>query len=558
MYQKPETYERLETDVAIIGGGLAGLNAAIAAAERGARVVVIEKGKIERSGCIAGGVDHFMAYLEEGEPWDTRDAYLAFVQEQGRGAVDIKIQERVYCDELSDAIKRMERIGNPLTYKDTGKFYRTRSFGAPGPYMINFDGKYLKPKLAKEVRRLGCKVLDRTAATKIFVKNGRVAGVSAIDVRNGSFFYVAAKAVIGSTGNTNRLFETPTGMPFNTWLCPYNNGAAQVLSYEAGAILTGMEYTRMTIVPKGFSAPGLNALTGVGAYFVNSLGERYMERYHPLKDRAPRNVLVWAALTEIKEGRAPLFMDCRHLPEEQLNHLKTTLGLDKDTFPDYLRQKNIDIAKDLLEIMVSEGMQTGPLEVVGAGVKIDVNSMSNVPGLFAAGDCADQTKTVHLCVCGGYSAGKSAQRYAQENSVDAVSENEIVEERTRVLQPLARPNGISYRELEDVLRKIMAENVGPARTEIGLQTAQRKLKELKPHLAELKANDYHELMRCLETKDLVTVGQLVTEAALYRKESRFVPYHYRLDHPETDNVNWCGQVLLQNKDGEISKSFLPL
>lgn len=551
-------YEKLEADVAIIGGGLAGLNAAMAAAERGARVVIVEKGKIERSGCIAGGVDHFMAYLNEGEPWDTRDAYLAFVQEQGRGAANIKIHERVYCDELTDALQRMEHIGNPLTYKNTGKFYRTRSFGAPGPYMINFDGKFLKPRLAGAVRRLGCIVLDRVAATKVFVKNGRVAGVGTFNVRDGKYYFVKARAVIGSTGNTNRLFETPTGMPFNTWLCPYNNGAAQVLAFEAGAILTGMEYMRMTIVPKGFSAPGLNALTGIGAHFVNALGERYMEKYHPLGDRAPRNTLVQAALTEIKEGRAPLFMDCTHLPKEQLEHLKTTLGLDKDTFPDYLAQKNIDIAKDALEIMVSEGMQTGPLEVVGAGIKIDMESMSSLPGLFAAGDCADQTKTVHLCVTGGYAAGKGAQRYAQANPSDDVSEQEILDEKARALAPLSRKSGVHYRELEDVLRKIMAENVGPARTETSLLTAQRKLRALRPYIAQLKAKDYHELSRCVEASHLLTVGELMTEAALYRTESRFIPYHYRLDYPKIDNEKWCGQVWIQNKGEEFHLSFHPL
>ena len=81
-------------------GLLAGLNAAIAAAERGARVVVLDKGKIERSGNIAGGVDHFMAYLESGEPWDTRDDYLRYVQEEGFGIVNVEIHNRVFCDEL--------------------------------------------------------------------------------------------------------------------------------------------------------------------------------------------------------------------------------------------------------------------------------------------------------------------------------------------------------------------------------------------------------------------------------------------------------------------------
>src|SRR5512137_3142362 len=107
--------QHIKTDVVIMGGGLAGLNAAIAAAERGAKVVVLDKGKIERSGNIAGGVDHFMAYLETGEPWDTREVYLQYVQEEGYGIVNVEIHNRVFCDELKNAIQRLERIGSSLS-----------------------------------------------------------------------------------------------------------------------------------------------------------------------------------------------------------------------------------------------------------------------------------------------------------------------------------------------------------------------------------------------------------------------------------------------------------
>src|SRR3989304_5268912 len=160
---------RIETDVLIIGGGLAGCNAAIGAAEKGARVVVLDKGKIERSGDIAGGVDHFMAYLEEGDPWDTADAYLEYAGRIARGAIDLRITEAVFCRGLKDSIDRMARIGNPLTQPRTGKFYRTKSMGQPGPYFINFNGKKLKPLLGKEVRRLRCTVLDRTVTSGLLM-----------------------------------------------------------------------------------------------------------------------------------------------------------------------------------------------------------------------------------------------------------------------------------------------------------------------------------------------------------------------------------------------------
>ncbi len=91
---------RVKADVAVIGGGTAGLNTAIAAAEMGADVLIVDKAHIQRSGAIAGGIDHFFAYLNTGPSWDTRDAYLGWVSKVARGAANIKIHEKVFCDEL--------------------------------------------------------------------------------------------------------------------------------------------------------------------------------------------------------------------------------------------------------------------------------------------------------------------------------------------------------------------------------------------------------------------------------------------------------------------------
>jgi adenylylsulfate reductase subunit A len=548
----------LRADVVIMGGGLAGLNAAIAAAERGVSVVVLDKGKIERSGNIAGGVDHFMAYLETGEPWDTREAYLRYVQEEGYGIVNVEIHNRVFCDELKNAIQRLERIGSPLRDAKTGQYYRTASMGQPGPYWVNFNGKNLKPNLAREVRRLGCTVLDRVMATRLLVSDRKLTGVVGFHTRTGDIYCIECKALVASTGNTNRLYETPTRMPFNTWLCPYDTGEAQRLALEAGATLANMEFLRMTIVPKGFSAPGLNAFTGMGSYFINGLGERFMLKVHEKAEKAPRNWLVWGTLQELRGGRGPVFIDSRHLPPDKIKHLKNTLGLDKETLNDFLTVRGIDIEKEPMEIMVSEAMQTGPIEVVGSGVHIDMSCMSTVEGLFAGGDCADQMKVVHMAVAGGYSAGRFAAEHAQANPLKGIDKAQLQEEKARIIAPLGRKKGLHYQEVEDVLRLIMSENVGPYRTKASLETAQDKIRTLVPALREIKANNAHELMRTMETASLINVGEIMTHAALFRKESRFIPYHYREDYPETDNSNWCGQVLVTQTDGRTTTEFKPL
>jgi len=195
----------INADVAIIGGGTAGLNSAMAAAERGLRVLVVDKANINRSGAIAGGIDHFMAYLETGEPWDSREAWLTYVGRVARGAANLKIHEAVYCEELQSTLQRIERIGISLREPATGKFYRTRALGQPGPYSINFNGKRLKPAMAAEVRRLGCEVLDRVQVTNLYLHDGELAGFTGFNIRTGDFYVVKAKATVISTGNTNHV-----------------------------------------------------------------------------------------------------------------------------------------------------------------------------------------------------------------------------------------------------------------------------------------------------------------------------------------------------------------
>jgi adenylylsulfate reductase subunit A len=548
----------LSTDVFIVGGGLAGTNAAIAAAEKGATVVVGDKGKIERSGDVGGGVDHFLAFLNENPEWDTQDAFLSYVDKIGRGTGHLSILESVYCAELKDAIDRMARIGNPLTQPD-GSFYRTRSMGQPGPYWINFNGKRLKPCLGKAVRDLGCIVLDKVMTLDLLMQAGEVVGGLGFHIRSGDFYVIRAKATVIATGNTNRLYENPRINPFNTWLCPFDTGDGQVMAFKAGAALSNMEYMRMTLLPKGFAAPGFNALVGMGGRFLNSLGEYYMEKNHPMGNRATRYDVVYHTLEEIRSGKGPVYIDCRHLSEKNLAHLKASLGYDKDTLPDYLEQRGEDLRSKPVEIMVSEGMQAGPTEVTGSGIKIDKESATTVPGLFACGDASDHNRCVHGAVAGGYKAGKSAAAFALSMKGVARAPEAVTREKIETfMAPLHRSKGYPYRQIEDALRKIMAEHVGALRTENGIRIGLEKLRRLASSVEEIQVGDLHELMRAHETGSLLLVGRMMGEAALFREESRNKPYHHRLDFPDTDDERWCGLVVLQKKGDDVACSFEPI
>ena len=524
--------EIVETDVLIIGGGLAGNNAAIGALEKGMRVLIVDKSSIERCGAIAGGVDHFMAYLGT-DSWDTREAYLEWVGKIARGAVNVKVQNAVFCKELDAALERMERIGCTLK-QPNGTFYRTTSMGQPGPYFINFNGKQLKPLLAREAKRLGGQTLEKCAFSGLLTHHGKVMGGVAFHIRTGKFYVIKAKAILLATGNTNRLFENPTGLPFNTWQCPANTGAAQTMAYHAGAKLANMEFVRITVVPRGFSAAGLNAFTGMGGKIVNAMGEEFMPRYHPAGIKAPRYKLVEGVMREVYEGRGPVYVDCRHLSASDLKHLKKTLGYDKDTLPDFIEQKKIDLAKDPLEIMASEGMQGGPSEVCSSGIMIDEKTASTVPGLFAAGDCSDQMRCVHLCTTGGYLAGKMAAEYAKNYAAEPkVNSSQIKELKEKTFAPLQASGRIQHRKFEDTIRKMLWQNAGPARNERSLNVALEKLEELGKYFKEIRAENHHELMRVLETGQILEVARMMCVASLARKETRFGVYHHRTDFPET-------------------------
>ena len=551
---------QIDTDIAIIGGGTAGLNTAMAAAESGLQVLVVDKANISRSGAIAGGIDHFHTFLESGEEWDTREAWLKYVGGLAKGAVNLKVHEAVFCKEVKAGIERVERIGIPLRDPSTGKFFRTQALGMPGPYAINFNGKKLKPKMAAEVRKLGCKVLNRVQVSNLFVHEGEIAGFTGWDIRSGDFYQVRAKAVIISTGNTNRMFKSQTGNPFNLWYCPACTGDLHRQAFDAGVELANMEYTRMTIVPKGFSAPGFNAFFGMGSRLINALGENFMERVHPMGDRAPRNYMVWGAIQELKEGRGPIYMDCSHLKGKERDHLFTTLGYDKDTLPDFFVKKGYNLEGTMIEMTVSEPMQARPSEQCGSGVKIDKTCASNIPGLFAAGDASDQMGCLHMCVAGGYAAGKHASDYArQAKNLKPLDAGKIKAEKDRIFKPLHKKPGMSYWEFEDIVRIITSDNFGPVKTETSLKTALEKLGRLDDAREDLKADNLHELMRVHEAMNIQQVAKITATAARARKESRFPPYHYRADFTETDDQNFCGLIVVKKgENDEITTRFEPL
>jgi len=537
---------RLETDVAVVGGGVAGCMAAIPALEAGLEVVICDKGKLlERSGSVGGGVDHYLTIMETGPEWDTPEFLLKHIPDLTDGIVDMEVTDRV-VREMPRVLRKLEALGVDFKDPRTGTYDRHRSFGLPGAYHINFDGTRFKHHIGQRVRRGKATVLARTMGVQVLVEDGRAYGVLAFDIRSGAWYYVRARAVVLSTGDVNRLSMNASGLAFDSWHCPYNTGDAQAMGYRAGATLANMEFTETTLTPKGFSTQGLNALVSLGAYFLNRQGERFMFRYDPKGENARRAVLADGVIKEYLEGNGPIYLDCRHLPADVLDHMEETLQIDRHTLPAFYRQKGIDFRTDPVEVSISElSIRRSGLYFRGSGIAVDANAESSVRGLFSAGDSATVSGGIAGAATLGHIAGESIVQYVNEGrTLPDVDPGELERLMGEASVHLRQPGGPSWQAFEDRIRHTVTDYAGVRRSGPGLRRALDTLRSLRREGAALGAAHSHGLMRVHEARNIRLNAELLAEAALERQETRTGSAHWRIDYPETDDAHWRSFVLV--------------
>ncbi|MHB1161144.1 MAG: FAD-dependent oxidoreductase [Chloroflexota bacterium] len=558
MLSVPEMLQ-IETDVVVVGSGSAGGMAALSARRAGAEVALVDKGGIYRSGCGAAGEDHFIAVLELGEDWDTPEAFLKWYNGLSQGLCNPRVVENGFLRNIKGLVRYLEELGVTMRLdRERDDYIRTGSYSSPGRYWINFDGRDLPPKVASEAKKAGVDFYPRTAVTDLLVKDGQLVGVVALEYRSGRLYLFRAKAAVLCTGNVGRLYDNPSGEPFNLWNSPFNTGLAQKVAFEAGAKLANMEFIGFNLTPKNFGSPGLAGLTGMGAHVVNAAGERIVFKYHPLGEQGPRWALCQAVYWETKEGRGPCYIDARHLTERDMKHLLThLLPVDKKSFGDYLQQKGIDLRKDLLEVEVSGG-EIPAMSGHASGILVDEDYSTTVPGIYAAGASALSFVCLSGGMCSGIAAGQSAAGYAARTKGLPSPDGERLREiQARVYAPLEkRRDGITHRRFEDKLRQIMSRYVRIGRTEKGLKTALSELQWLRGRVPSLAAADGHELMRCLEAQELLAVAETIARGALVREESRFGLSHYRGDFPEP-RPEWHRSVLQAKVGDGVEISFQP-
>ncbi|WP_083248398.1 adenylyl-sulfate reductase subunit alpha [Desulfuribacillus stibiiarsenatis] len=554
--------QHISTDLLIIGGGTAGCLAAIEAKELNpdVKVTILEKANIERSGCLAAGMNAINAYLNPGE---TAESFTKYVRYDACGLLreDLVLSQ---AREFEYVVKKVESWGLPILKDDKGN-YQPR-----GRWNIKINGEKLKPIIAKKALDMGVEVINRAFATNYITENGVVKGAFAASTKKEEFYVIQAKKTIIATGGAAGIYK-----PNNTadsrhkiWYSPFNAGAGYAMGIRAGAEMTSFEHRFIALRTKDIISPTGTLALGFGAPQVNANKEKFMQTKfaHVGGEGAPTPYRVYGPTKEMKEGRGPCYMDTTHLSKEQAYELKKSF---LDMYPDivlYWAANGIEPDQEPIELQGTEPYIMGGHNQ--AGYWIDPDRKTTLEGLFAAGDVAGGApfKFVSGCFAEGVIAARKAitelgeveANSASENlDVDALAEQEI----DRVFGPLERyvegQTGVTYEEMEGRLQKIMDEYAGGVSSyyemsEPRLKIAEKRLKQLRSQIPFLVAKDTFELMNVHEVIDRLDVAEVLVQHLLHRKETRWPAYQSRTDYPERNDMQWLKFVnSYRNQEGEI-------
>ncbi len=538
------TEERIKTDVLCIGGGIAGLMAAIRAAESGASVVVAEKGNVEYSGCGRMGNDHFETHIPEIHGPD-RDAWIEELLRTAKGEILIgKDLLRVQFTKAYDIVKLWNDWGIPMKYKGRWEFSGHSFPGRPMTH-IKYAGRFQKKILTKEAKKRGVTILNRVMMLDLIRNRSRVTGAVGVHTREGRLLVFEAKSVVLGTGKCSRLYPPLTP----GWLSNDPHGGSQsgdgrAMAYRAGAMLQNLEMPQRHIGPKYFTRFGQATWVGVvkdwygkpAGTFVSKPDRRYGDMICEVNKLAPEQYTL--------AGKGPLYMDCTDITEADHTYMMHWMENEGYTaMTEYMAAEGIDFRKHPIEFM------TYPLRGGGL-VMADGNAETSLKGLYAAGD--EAFGDISAAATFGYISGENAALYAR-NVKDAPigKNNPVIKEKNKIIDDIrGNENGPDWEETSVALQQTMSDYAGKVRNEALLEQGLQHLRRILRQASEsLVARNAHEVTRCLEVLNLLELGELTFLMALNRKETRGL--HNRPDYPFTDPTLNQAQIIQKIKDNPI-------
>lgn len=554
----------LTHDVLVVGGGLAGMSAALHAKRAGADVAMMSKVYPTRSHSAAaqGGINAALGI---------KDSWEVHAYETVKGADFLGDQDaiEILCREGIEDIFNLDHMGVIFDRDAEGRIHM-RGFGGTDKsrtcHVGDQTGQTILHVMFEQLLREGVKCYDEWFVTNLVIEDGRCCGVTALEIASGKLELVQANAVILCAGGCGRVYE-----PSTNGLIVTGDGIA--LAYRAGAALMDMEmiqYHPTTLPANGFLIT--EGARGEGAYLLNANGDRFMgdPAYDAtnLMEKASRDVVSRAETIEIANGRGVngcVFIDCRHIKDRILAafHQIYELALD---------YANVDITEEPLPICPG-------MHYIMGGIKTDVDGRCYRPtgtdtaepfaGLYAAGEaaCASAHGANRLggnslldCIVFGRRAGTHAAEHSKlENSV--ISEKFLQDEDRRIEELFARKDGERPAGLRLDVGNTMHEYVGVFRDQEGLSAGQAKIQTARDRFGSVSLHDTGrvfntDLLAALECGFIIDCAEAIVASCLERKESRGA--HSRTDFTERDDENWLKHVLISSTPNGPKVSYLPV
>lgn len=535
---KETTFERrrLVTDVLIIGGGTAGCYAAIKLGkEKNLHVLVAEKANIERSGCLAAGVNALNAYISSGH---TPEDYVEYARKDAEGIIRDDLMLTI-AQKVNAVTKDLEERGLVILKDEQGR-YVTR-----GWRNVKINGENIKPLLAKGARaQENVTVLNHVNITDLKIRENQVYGAWGFSNREVVFYDIDARAVLISTGGAAGLYRpnNPGFSRHKMWYPPFNTGAGYAMGIRAGAEMTTLEHRFVALRCKDTIAPTGTIAQGVGAKQVNARGAIYETKYGLTTPQR-----IYGTVEENRKGHGPCYLDTRHITETQ----------QKDLYHAYL---NMAPAQTLKWIESGRGPQQESVEVEGtepyvvgghtaSGFWVDTKRETTVKGLFAAGDVAGGApqKYVTGALAEGEIAAGAIREFCQagENADGSGRENTGKAPFAEYEAYLSRRQGnLTTEQMEEAMQKIMDEYAGGIRTdyrynESRLTLADEKIQHLEALLPTLSAADTYELMKIYELRERLLVCRALIAHLSARHETRWHTFGENADYPEQSPAGLC-------------------
>lgn len=607
--------EVAECDVLVLGGGLAGCFAAIAAAQKGKSVILVEKGATERSGSAGTGVDHWESACtnpcSQVTPEEIAEAYVEEQDYYSNG-----IAHYITCREGYDRMLDVESYGGKI--RDTEDEFKGAEFrddktklmfayDYKNKFTLRIWGSTFKPALKKELERVGVRIYDRTEATALLTKtvDGKKRGIGAMgmNVHTGKFLIFKAKATILTMSRPARIWLFNSDMMgLSEFRPPQSIGSGHAMGFRAGIEFALMEKSvRGEFSAAGRSFPpygaGNNHNTWYAATMVDARGveipyvdrdgnelKTVSERYYPAKGqkfflkggvidnpkyefRGPETVDFEELM---KRGyQLPFYADLSRMPEFERKVIwGMMVGEEGKTKIPILKNYNdrgFDPTKHMLQ-SYGTGWQSASFldqerQLFGApgGILNDWDMKTNIDGIYAAGDQLFASDCAGFACCTGHYAGRKAADYTDTVQLEDYDAGEANRERARLFAPLYREEGMDWRELNMAIAKAMQNYCGGVKCDDllkeGLDLLESFEKDIVP---QISCENPHELMRAHEVFDILDVAKLILHACIARKSSSAPLFFQRSDYPQMDPEEDKRIITIRQENGKIIEGSVPL